>query len=320
MSRFLAVAAIALCAQLFTVAPAAAGGSKIASALGDLRWGMSEYDVRRFAKRYLTHHYEQAIKKASGKASKAKLREELDAHLAKLEKSLVQFDGAGSQWDRSSVGGEFTYGNSESMIALEDTKAEHFYFFINGELWKWVKVLPAAELGGKNFSKFVATVNKRFGGGLTKSGARLADREDEQKWVEFLDRRNRLRAVDQTEDHNSYALVFEDMDTVRDLSSLRANAPSRRPAKARKAIAQDKLPEAEPSARPAVARKKRASIFANEEGESDEAYEKRRKREQATQQAKQRREHARKQSKEKSGTALEGVSAAADSDDPLVGL
>ena len=317
MRRLLTIAAFALCAQLFAVGSVAAAGSKIATAMGDLRWGMSEHDVRQFAKRYLTRHYEQAMKKARG-AKKNNLRQELDAQLSRVQGSAIEFTGSRSRWDSSPVAGEFTYGNSESMLTLEDTKAKHFYFFINGELWKWVKVLPPGEFGGKKFNKFESMVGKRFGNGMVKSGARLADREDEQKWVEFLDRQSRLRAVDQTAEHGSYALVFEDMSTVRDLSSLRLNVPKRRPAK-HAAKAEDAADDTE-HARPAVARKKRSSIFAGEQkNESDDEYEKRRKRAEVAQQAK-RRLHERKQREKRNGADLAGVSAASDSDDPLAGL
>lgn len=327
MKRSMSLVAMALCALLLTVGQAAAAGSKLADAMGNLRWGMSESDVMRVVGYKLKEDYGDRIKKARG-GRKDSLSEEMNDKLRGLKKSVVRFDGKRSSWDASQIAGEFTHGNGETMVFVKDGKSQTYYFFINGGLWKWIKVFDASTFGGKNFKKFQKMVGKKFGNGMVKSGQRLDGVNKEQTWVEFLDRNSRLRAVDETKFYGSYALVFEQMETVRDLASLRSNTIRRNQPKnsaVARAVGGDR--DADESGvvdkitgkdrRNAGRLSKRRSLFAEEkEQETQAEYERRVKREQASQRAKQRRAHERKKSKER-GKALAGVGGG---DDPLGGL
>src|SRR5262245_12347425 len=99
-----------------------AAPSALAKALGNLRWGMSELEVK------------NALKgKTDGAA---------------LARSHVDFDGKRARTDGSLIGEEYTHGNDESMLAFKDKDAENYLFFIGGELWKWVKVYPTSSFKG----------------------------------------------------------------------------------------------------------------------------------------------------------------------------
>lgn len=331
-STLSAVLVLAIC--LAVPGQAAAGGSKVADAMGDLRWGMNEGEVIRHVQRKLKEKYEPLIRKESNLKREEQLREELREKTFAVRKSLVEFQGQKTNWDVSNLAGEFTHGNSESMLFTKDRDSATYYFFIDGHLWKWIKTYDAAVFGGPNFGKFQKVISKKFGKGHVKSGQRNDERK-QQRWVEFVDRTSRMRAVDDTEFYGNYALVFEEMDTVRQLASLRTNTVKQGGSKKdSKALAEitdksqgagshasvvDKITGKDRRNAGKLTRKKR-SLFADEEKQESQAeYEARRKREEAAAKARQRKAYERKQRK-KIGKALEGIPAADEDDDPLSGL
>ena len=288
--------------------PAAAHANAIAKSLGNLRWGMSENDLK------------LALK---GKTKNA---------------SYAEFDGSRSRWDSTPVAEEYTHGNEESMLSYKDDDgSENHYFFIGGELWKWVKYYPASTFGGRDFNGFAAKVRKRFGKGHEKQAEVNPGTGFRYKFLEYLDRTTRLRAVDKTERQGQYALVFESMDTVRSLSALRSNTIRRVTNKAAMAKAPAREQEAEEAPRNARAKQsprsssasrptftlassKKKSIFADEqqEGESSSDYEARKRRVQQQAQSTQRKQHERKEDAKK-GKILDEL-AGVDDDDPISGM
>lgn len=309
---------------------AAAAGSRLQKSMGNLRWGMTEGDVMRHVERQLKKAYAPMIKRASSNVRREdQLREELREKVRAFRKSLVEFDGKRTNWDVSDVAGEYTHGNSESMLVDRDGDGATHYFFINGRLWKWVKSYDSEVFGGKDFKKFRKVVSKKFGKGRAKSGSRNGKR-GKQRWIEYLDRTTRLRAVDDTKFYDNFVLVFEEMDTVRDLASLRTNT-IKRGKKGKGALADiagggtsaedttvvDRITGKDRRNAGKVTAKKRRSLFAEEQkAESEAEYRARVKRAQATAKAKQRRAHERAQ-RRKAGKALGQVS---DNDDPLSGI
>lgn len=325
MNRFLTLGIAVLCTQLLCSATALAGGSRVAAAMGDLRWGMSEFEVARFAKDQLEQHYRQAIRSAASPGEKGRLKSELNKRLAGVDGAYVQFDGTPlSRWDNSPVAGEFTYGNMEGLLVVEDMGTTNYYFFINDELWKWVQFMDASQLGGRDFSKFSSVVKKRFGRGVVKKGTRLANTAGDQRWVEFYDRRSRLRAVDHTRRHGAYALVFEDMEALRHVPALRAHtsgpaeAGSQEPGAT--AGASVPVPVTESGAGAVPRRSAERRSVAAVDGESSGTVAARARKRERPAQAKTRKAQSRSaRRKKKAEDALEGLGSM-ESDDPLAGL
>ncbi|MDD9943988.1 MAG: hypothetical protein OXU20_23295 [Myxococcales bacterium] len=334
MSRMLVSSMISVVLLCVGVGQASAAGSKIAKAMGDLRWGMSEGEVINFVQRQLDKKYKSLIRAQKDMRRETDLREELREKKFAVRKSLVEFNGGKSNWDVSNVAGEYTHGNSESMLVAKDRDSSTYYFFIEGRLWKWIKTYDSEVFGGKNFKKFQKLVGKKFGRGRVKSGKRN-DERGKQRWVEYMDRNSRMRAVDDTDFYGKYALVFEDKGTVRDLATLRANTIKRKK-KVNRAVAGlsrdfkesdseggvvDKITGKDRRNAGKVSRKKRRkSLFDDDkQAESEAEYEARAKKAEAAERAKQRRAFLRKQRK-KNAKALDGVPAADEDDDPLSGL
>jgi hypothetical protein len=287
--------------------PAAAHANAIAKSLGNVRWGMSQSELK------------LALK---GKTKNA---------------SYAEFDGGRTRWDSTPVAEEYTHGNEEAMVSYTDKDgSENHFFFIGGELWKWVRYYPASTFGGRDFKGFASKVNKRFGRGHQKEAEVNPGTGYSYKFLEYLDRNTRLRAVDKTERQGQYALVFESLEMVRSLSALRSNTIRRAvnkkaaTAKAEPREEEEEAPRnvraknsrasaAQPSGFTLAAAKKR-SIFADErqDGESDSEYEARKQRVQEQTRAKQRKNHERSEDAKK-GKILDEL-AGVDDDDPISGM
>lgn len=296
---------------------AAAGGSGIANAMGDLRWGMTESEVVSYVKRKIGDQYDAKISKAPA-AQQGKLRDEMKRAQAEVAKSRVEFEGKSSRWDSSVVAGEFNYGDDESMLTAKSEGGQSFYFFRDGRLWKWYKALDQSQFGGSSgFKKFTSSIEGTFGKGRAKKGE-LNPNQGETQWVEYMDRNSRLRAADNTK-RGAFALIFEDMSVVRELASLRPTKPSR-------LAGADDDDEAQQKSEPvktgdsAIARAQtKRSVFANEQQQESEAdYQARKQKEATDNRARQERAHQRKQDA-KQGEVLKQLDGI-DDKDPLGGL
>lgn len=272
---------------------AAANASPIATSMGDLRWGMSERDVSSYAKR---------------------------EHGASIEKSLVNFEGKSSRWDSSAIAGEFNYDDDQAMmVAKGKDGSENYYFFRGGKLWKYVKVLDKKG----DYKKFTQGVEGKFGKGRVKKGE-LTPGQNSQ-WLEYMDRNSRMRAAD-SNSKRGFALIYEEMATVRELASLRPQKPSRlgnlsdddsaAPKSELKATSApsdkgkgDEIAKASP----------KRSIFGKENTQESEAeYQTRKQKVAAEQRERAQRAHERKEDAKK-GEVLKQLEGLNDSD-PLGGL
>jgi len=303
---------VALAVQALLLAmPAVGNAQAIGKAMGNLRWGMSDTEVERVVKTRLAEQYAAKIKTAKG-SQKASLEREL-ASKQKAVGGVFEFSGKKSRWDSSPIAGEFGYGTEESMLAVNDGESDNYYFFLEGRLWKWVKLYPTSSFGGKSFSKFSGAIEKKFGKGYKKE-SELNGSSKKLTFLEFLDRNSRLRAVDRSDD-NKYSLVFEEMATVRQIAQLR---PTSKKAPARLATAEDEDEEVA-SAKPEKAEKQKRSVFGEDNGEEDEGKYESRKNEMIAKKREQQRKAYEREQEMKKGKALDSLQGV-DDDDPLAGM
>jgi hypothetical protein len=302
---------------------AAAEPSAIATSMGDLRWGMSESDVASYAQRRLTEQYNAEIAKAKDGGKQSKLRAELKHAQSDAAKSLTSFDeGQHSRWDHSPVAGEFNYGDGESLLVAKAPEADNYYFFVNGRLWKWVEVLDKSAAGGGDFKKFSASVESKFGKGRVKKGE-LTPGQGNTQWLEFLDRNSRMRAADHGK-RGGFALIYEEMATVRELASSRPQKPSRAGGASDddesevKSTAPKTQSGNSDDGQLAKGPSKRSMFAAEHQNESDSDYQTRKQKAAADAHDKAQRAHDRKEESKK-GEALKQLDGLSDSD-PLGGL
>jgi hypothetical protein len=294
---------------------ASAGASPIATAMGDLRWGLSEHEVSAYAQRKLAAQYNEQIAKVKDPGKQAKLKADLKRAQGEVDRSLTNFEGASSRWDQSPIAGEFNYGNNESMLVAKGEGIGSYYFFVGGRLWKLVEVLDKSAAGGGDFKKFTQNIEDKFGKGRLKKGE-LTPGQGNTQWLEYLDRNSRMRAADDNSKRGGFAMIYEEMATVRELASLH---PKKQKAAAEEAEAAP-APAKEPPAQLAKAPTKR-SIFANtneNRAETESDFQTRKQKAATEARDRAQRAHERKQEAKK-GEALKQLDGLNDSD-PLGGL
>lgn len=298
---------------------AAAGGSKIATQMGDLRWGMTESEVTKFAQRQIGERYAAQLKKADA-GKQASLKEQMKREQAEVAKSRVEFSGTKSRWDASPIAGEFNYDNEESMLVAKGTDTTDYYFFKDGRLWKWYQAHDKSSV--KDFKKFSSKVESDFGSGRAKKGE-LNPGQGETQWLEYLDRSSRMRAADNSK-RGVYALIYEDMAIVREMASLRPTKPSRLAGaddEAEETVAPSKSKTADKGDGEQVARAntKQRSVFGDDKREETETeYQARKEKSRVEARERAARSHARKED-QKQGETLKQLDRIED-DDPLSGL
>jgi hypothetical protein len=297
---------------------AAAGGSKIADQMGDLRWGMTEREVVSYAQRQVGERYAAEFKKADA-GKQAKLKEQIKREQAEIPRSRVTFEGSKSRWDSSPIGGEFNYGNDESMIVAKAADGQNYYFFKDGRLWKWYQALDKS--GIKDFKKFTSTVESKFGSGRTKKGE-LNPGQGETQWLEYLDRNSRMRAADNTK-RGVYALIYEDMAMVREMASLRPAKPARLAGADDEEVdqvsASKKSGDTKGGDNEVARANTKRSVFGNEQREESETdYQSRKEKARVEARERAARAHARKEDA-KQGETLKALDKIEDND-PLSGL
>jgi hypothetical protein len=293
---------------------ASADASPIATSMGDLRWGMSEREVAGYAKRELASEYSAALSKTKDAGQQSKLKNDLKAAQSEVDKSTFSFTGGKSRWDSSPIAGEFSYDNQESMMMSKDISGTTYYFFLDGKLWKYVRILDKKAAGG-DFKKFSKYIEDKFGKGREKKGE-VTPGQGDTHWLEYLDRNSRMRAADDNGKRGGYAMIFEEMATVRQLASTRPQKP------ARLAGASDDDPPAEPkkTESEAVAKAKvQRSVFQQDQrSETPNEFESRKQKAAREAQERASRAAARKEEAKK-GEALKQLDGLSDSD-PLGGL
>ena len=278
---------------------AAAEASPIATAMGDLRWGLNEREVSAYAARELA----------------AKSKVDLKRAQADVEKSHVEFEGGKSKWDSSPVAGEYTYDNGESMIVAKGPGTDSYYFFLNDRLWKVVKVMNKSSAG--DFKKFSKSVEDKFGKGRAKKGE-VTPGQGNTQWLEYLDRNSRMRAADSTSKRDGYSMIYEEMATVRELASTRPKTPTRLAGQSDADEDDVKKPVKEENTLAKAAQSKK-SVFAGERHEESESEYQTRKQKQAVEaRERQQKAHERKEDAKK-GEVLKQLDNINDSD-PLGGL
>ena len=199
----------------------------IAGALGGLEWGITRAQLLRRLEDGVRAEWLPRIHKAPGAIEEDRLRHGMSERIARLRREQVEFTGRTTGWDVSFLSDEYTHGNSEAMIVVNDEQAQNFYFFIGDRLWKWYRAFNAEVFEGRNFAQFGEALQGRFGSGRVRTGSRH-EGGPTRNWIEWQDDTTQLRAVDETQFYGFYCLVFEDKRTMANLASLRPNPDPRR--------------------------------------------------------------------------------------------
>lgn len=193
--------------------------AELSKAMGDVTWGMSRERLQAKLTDKVEDRYRPRIAKARDASEEERLRHAADDEVDRIKNSYVEFKDASTPWDTTFLQGEFTHGNSESMLASRDDTSQTFYFFIGGKLWKTYTVFDVLVFPEANFAAFAAFLEGRFGPASQAPGE--ISPNTERHWLEWQDDKTTLRTIDQSNFYGFYFLIFEDRDTVGKLARLR---------------------------------------------------------------------------------------------------
>lgn len=232
-----------MCLSLAVTAAHAAGGKKrkgkrakkqeapmsaqIETALGDIKWGMSQRELTQQLIDAIKEEYRPRVAKTRDVVEEDRLREEARSKIKAVKDSLVEFDGRSTGWDASFLREEFTHNNGESMLVTRDGNSQNFFFFMNGRLWKWYKAFEASAFNVRDFKGFARAVQGKFGKAKLAGGSDASGKKTEALTWQNAD--TSLRAVDQTRFYGFYSLVFAEKRTQEKLAVLRTDKSSRGP-------------------------------------------------------------------------------------------
>ena len=209
-------------------APVKQASEQTKKAIGELagryKWGMTSQQIIDMLTADIKKSYAEKTKKVRAPAEQDRLRNEMNADIAKLRDSLVKFDGQRTSWDISLVDKEFAHRNQESMMIYWEPTQRRFLFFLEDKLWKQFIALNAELFEGKTFNDFADMVTARYGAPRRVTSIDVRGKEvlDHLEWPpagDFL-----LRAVDHTNLYGNYCLVLSQKSVLDGIDKRRADA------------------------------------------------------------------------------------------------
>ncbi len=207
-------------------APAAAAApsvKKIDLPIAGLSWGISPKQVGAAIDKLIEDDYRPLYKDTSpGVKMKA-----LDAQMAEdkdqFRRSKIEFGKLPTGVDASPLRGEYSYNNKEFMMVLTRKGQVTNFFFIQDKLWKVIQEVKFSDASshGKTLPEVAIKLTGKFAvpGRMLAADANRASME-----VDWKDSATHLRLIERSD--AAHALAFEDIGTVANLDSLRANKPA----------------------------------------------------------------------------------------------
>ncbi|MCA9533370.1 MAG: hypothetical protein KC593_06825 [Myxococcales bacterium] len=197
----------------------------IAPSLNGLQWGWSRQRTLRYLRETIEAEYQPLIRDAPGAIEEDNVRAEMARAVRRIMDSYFEFNGTVSGHDSNNLRGEFTHNNQEAMMQRRTAESDDYYFFIQNRLWKQYRQFLPSMVSGTTFEDFGAQMVERFGPSQIQEGRLYEEIGRETRWYEWRDQTTRLRFID---NGHTYALVYEDLATVANLSALRPVAPRQR--------------------------------------------------------------------------------------------
>jgi hypothetical protein len=207
--------------------PVTPTSDQIVSAMEDIDWGWSHQKLISHFTSALQKMYRPLLGKATDAIREDQLRSEMNARIARIKGSYVEFSGQHTGWDTSMLRDQYTHNNNEALVEVreirtgtEDPRYTDYFFFINDKLWRRYRAFSQDQFEGIPFEGAAASFEKRFGPSrhVEKSGRLIG--------LEWQDSKTRLEAQDQTAFYGIFCLIFSEKDTERQLDKLRVNTKS----------------------------------------------------------------------------------------------
>jgi hypothetical protein len=185
-------------------------------------WGMTVKQLSEAYDRAIDEEFRAEYKKASPGVQMKRLDAMVAEQKSQFRRSRVDFGALPTTVDATPLKGEYTYNNKETLLTVERNGTTRHLFFIQDLLWKIIDEhnLGDASPYGKDFQAAVVKLASVFG----VPGRVLPPDPAKGQYstvVDWKDGRSHFRAIERSD--TSFALVYEDLDTLARLASLRPN-------------------------------------------------------------------------------------------------
>ena len=198
------------------------GAKKFALSPEGLKWGLGIEGIAKLYDKVFDDEYLPLYKKAAPGPETEALDAELKQRKAELRRSKLEFGDTPTGVDQTSLKGEYSYANGESMGRLTlRSGTERYFFFFNDRLWKVYdehKLKKGTPLG-ENYAGAVKVLQGKYGAAPKKAPANPDKGQsfDESVWTtpDMV-----IRALDRD---SIMAVVYADRDTQEDLPHRRKN-------------------------------------------------------------------------------------------------
>jgi hypothetical protein len=247
------IATVFLFGSLAPVAALAGKAPQLSAVLQGLKWGDSVEAVQTALKKRIETRYAKLLEETSEALEQRELRGRLNREVQDLLAGYTKFDGQKTAFEVGVVGEEFKHGTGESVLMVRENKADRYFFFIGGKLWKLFVSYSADTIKDVKFADFVEKTRKKYGRPfkIEKAGQgndRVATR------AEWRDRQTLLEARDRTAFFQTYTLSFSHRPVRERIEDLRG-----KPATGRTSDPADALIEAATKEKPLSAEDKKAT-------------------------------------------------------------
>jgi len=198
----------AVALMLLLLAPPVSAQEGLEAALSGLKWGNGKDQVMKYFKELKDSEFKSEAAPIRDSILKERLRREKIEQYKEIEASYQELRGTGrTGYEVSVVGGEFQKNNSEALVRAKDDRAQKFYFFYNGRLWKMAIVYNTDYLSGIGFEAFIDQVSRKYG----ESDESEYDAEGFLARAMWRDERTELRIEDKSEFFGTFVMVFSDV-------------------------------------------------------------------------------------------------------------
>ena len=192
----------------------------------DLHFGMTHaevIDAYNKSNGLFDHEYAPQLARLQPGIQQQQLEADRENRKANFARSFTLFQTDPTGYDITPIHTEYTYNNGEGIQKLFKDGKTRFFFYIKDHFWKLYDEIPVRDGGmlGATFQEAILKLNSLLGvaGRVRQPGSASGLSSAEADWQ---DGSMHLRAVDRSGEH-IVGLVLEDKNTLRNLSSLRAN-------------------------------------------------------------------------------------------------
>jgi len=189
-----------------------------------LKWGMSVKDVIHVIDDQLEADYKPLFKQVQPGVKMKALEAALAEDKATFRRSKIEFGKLPTGLDATPLKGEYTYRNREMMMTLVRRGQTRYFFFIQRNLWKFIDEVKLGEgtFYGKGFQDAVVKLSSVLG----VPGRLIPPDPAQNRYateVDWKDAATHLRAIERND--TSFAIAYEDLQTLANLSTLRSYKP-----------------------------------------------------------------------------------------------